>query len=185
MTMPGFRGLPLAGRLYVAAVITAGAVPVVLSFPRTMPNPVSFVLLVVFACVTSAWKVTLPLPITNGSTLSVSYAANLMSLLLLGPRHAMLIAIAGAWTQCTYKLKQPYPVHRTVFSAATAVLTMAATSVTFTWLGGPDTSLDAFPLARPLVRGYLPSPASTACICVASMPAHRPAVPPWCSGPAE
>ena len=60
-------------------------------------------------CLTSLWKLNLPIPLASGSTLSVSYAANLMALLLLGPRHALIIALAGVWTQCTFSIKQPYP----------------------------------------------------------------------------
>jgi signal transduction histidine kinase len=151
LATPRWRGLPLVARMYVAGVITGGAVTLTLLFPTTAPDPVLFALLATFACVTSAWKVTLPLPIANGSTLSVSYTANLMALLLLGPRLAMLIAIAGVWTQCVYKPKQPYPAHRTLFSVSTAVLTMAATSVTFSWFEGPYIHLDSFQLARALV----------------------------------
>jgi signal transduction histidine kinase/ActR/RegA family two-component response regulator len=145
------RGLPLLAQIYVWGIIVAGATTLVAFFPRELPDPLLFASLAVFACVTSAWKVTLPLPVVNGSTLSVSYAANLMSLLLLGPRPAMLIAAAAFWTQCTYKPRHPYPLYRTVFSAASAVLTIAATSTVFNWLGGPGIPLDSFTLARPLV----------------------------------
>ena len=79
----------------VVAVTLGGAACVALLFPRTFPQFVVFVLLGSIACLTSAWKVNLPIPVTNGSTLSVSYAANLMSLLLLGPGHAVLIAVAA------------------------------------------------------------------------------------------
>jgi len=135
----------------VSAVITVGGAVSVLFFPRDLPQPVLFIALGTFACLTSAWKVTLPLPVVNGSTLSVSYAASLMALLLLGPRHAMLISAAGVWTQCTYKPKRSYPIHRSIFSVATAILTIAATSVVFNLLGGPKSSLDSFELAKPLV----------------------------------
>src|SRR6185312_15355550 len=105
-----------------------------LFFPRTLPHPVSFAVLTCIACITSTWKVTLPIPVANGSTLSVSYAANLMALLLLGGEAAVIAAAAGVWTQCAYKARRPYPTHRTVFSTATAVLTMAATSEVYRWL---------------------------------------------------
>ena len=150
-TATGWRGLPLVAQIYVGARIVAGATTFVAFFPRELPAPLLFASLALFACVMSVWKVTLPLPLVNGSTLSVSYAANLMSLLLLGPRLAMLIAVAAFWIQCTYKPRHPYPLYRTVFSAAAAALTMAATSIVFNWLGGPDTPLDSFTLARPLV----------------------------------
>jgi signal transduction histidine kinase/ActR/RegA family two-component response regulator len=148
---PGWRDLPLAGRLYVASVIVAGGTTLVVFFPRQIPDPVLFTGLALFAWLTSAWKVTLPLPIVNGSTLSVSYAANLMSLLLLGPSPTLVIAVAAFWIQCTYKPKHPYPLHRTIFSAAAGALTMLVTSVVFTALDGPETPLDSFALARPLV----------------------------------
>ena len=109
-----WRTLPLVAQLYVTAVILGGLASVAMSFPRTLPPPVLFLLLASFACLTSAWKVNLPIPVTNGSTLSVSYAANLMALLLLGPEHAVIIAVAGAWIQCRYKAKQPYPLYRKV-----------------------------------------------------------------------
>jgi signal transduction histidine kinase/CheY-like chemotaxis protein len=153
-TVPGslvpWRTLPLAAQLYVTVVILGGMACVGMFFPRTPPDPVLFVVLTAFACLTSAWKVNLPIPVTNGSTLSVSYAANLMSLLLLGPGHAVLIAVAGALFQCRYKPKEPYPLYRTVFSTAAAAITMSATGVVYGWLGG-ETPIASFAVARPVV----------------------------------
>jgi signal transduction histidine kinase/ActR/RegA family two-component response regulator len=145
-----WRMLPLVAQLYVVAVLLGGIACVTLFFPRTLPQPVLFVVLAVFACLTSVWKVNLPIPVTNGSTLSVSYAANLMSLLLLGPGHAVLIAVAGAWVQCRYKAKAPYPIYRTLFSGAAAAITMAATGVVHIWLGG-TTPIESFAPAKPFV----------------------------------
>ena len=145
-----WTALPRAARIYVSLVIVAGATALVMSFPRTFPQPALFAVLTVFACVTSVWKVNLPITVANGSTLSVSYAANLMSLLLLGAPHAVLIAAAGAWTQCRYKAKAPYPGYRTVFSVAAAASTMAATDVVYGWMGG-SLPISTFPGAKPLV----------------------------------
>ena len=145
-----WRALPIAAQLYIVAVILAGAGSLALSFPRTTPPPLLFLLLMAFACLTSAWKVNLPIPVTNGSTLSVSYAANLMSLLLLGPAHAVIIAMAGAWVQCRYKAKAPYPFYRTVFSFAAAAITMATTGAVYVALGGL-TPIESFAPARPFV----------------------------------
>jgi signal transduction histidine kinase/CheY-like chemotaxis protein len=145
-----WRMLPLVAQLYVVAVLLGGIACVTLFFPRTLPQPVLFVVLAAFACLTSVWKVNLPIPVTNGSTLSVSYAANLMSLLLLGPGHAVLIAVAGAWVQCRYKAKAPYPIYRTLFSGAAAAITMAATGVVHIWLGG-TTPIESFAPAKPFV----------------------------------
>ena len=147
---PTWRSMPLGARLYVAGVVVGGALLLGAVAPRTVSQPALFAVMTIFACVTSTWKVNLPIVVTNGSTLSVSYAANLMSLLLLGPGEAVIVATAGAWTQCVYKPKEPYPLHRTVFSAATAVLTMSATGTVFHALGG-TTPIDSFGSARPLV----------------------------------
>jgi signal transduction histidine kinase/ActR/RegA family two-component response regulator len=146
-----WRALPVGARLYVAAVIAAGVVVVAAFAPRTLPHPLLFVALAVFACVTSAWKVTLPIPVTNGSTLSVSYAANVMTLLLLGPERAVIVAVLGVWVQCKYRPKRPYPLYRAIFSAAVAAITMAATSATYAALGGTAAPLEFSTLARPLV----------------------------------
>jgi signal transduction histidine kinase/ActR/RegA family two-component response regulator len=140
-----------AVRLFVGAVIAAGAVTLVVLFPISYPRPLLFAALLVLACVTSSWKVNLPIALSSGSTLSVSYAADLMALLTLGPRHALLIAVAGVWTQCTYKVRRPYPIYRSVFSAAAEALTMAATGAAYAWLGGPAAPRELVPLAEPLV----------------------------------
>src|SRR6185503_5653068 len=74
--------LPLAARLYVAIVIVAGMAALVYAVPSTSPDPVLFGLLLISACLMSAWKVTLPIASANGCTLSVADAANIMSVLL-------------------------------------------------------------------------------------------------------
>src|SRR5262245_13827016 len=98
-----WRTLSPAARIYITTIIGAGVFGLIAFFPRTPPPPLMFIVLLVFACVTSTWKVNLPISVTNGSTLSVSYAANLVSLLLLGTPYAVIVAVAGAWTQCWYK----------------------------------------------------------------------------------
>jgi signal transduction histidine kinase/ActR/RegA family two-component response regulator len=147
----GWRALPWMAQLYIATVITAGAVAFVAFLPRTFAEPRLFLALLLWACLTSTWKVNLPIGLSSGSTLSVSYAANLITLLLLGPRHAMLIAVAGAWIQCTYKVKQRYPLYRTVFSIAAEALTIAATGLAYMWLGGSSPAGELLSLAKPIV----------------------------------
>src|SRR4029453_16023121 len=145
------RKLPLAARVYVTLVIAAGAATAVAFVPRTAPEPGTFFFLLLAACLTSAWKINLPIPLASGSTLSVSYAANLMALLLLGPRAALVIAAAGAWTQCTVNVKQRYPLYRTVFSIAAEILTMAATGWAYQAFGGAPGPLVLASLVKPLV----------------------------------
>ena len=151
--------LPGAAQVYVAAVMGSGAAVLLAMFPTAFPLPWLFAGLIVAACLTASWKVNLLMPLGSGSTLSVSCAAKLAALLLLGPGHSVIAAAAAAITQCTYKVKQRYPLYRTVFSVTAEALTMGATGIAFIALGGTvavDSSgaMDTFTLAglaRPLV----------------------------------
>jgi signal transduction histidine kinase/CheY-like chemotaxis protein len=150
-----WRRLPRAAQLYVATVIVLGAATFGAFFPHAVPRPALFLALLALGCVTSTWKVTLPIPLSSGSTLSVSYAADLMALLLLGPRLAMIIAVAGVVAQCTVHVKQRYPMYRTVFSASAEAITMGATAVVYGALGGSVESVVFLELARPLVGAFV------------------------------
>ena len=152
----GWLALPRAAQLYVSLVIAAGTLVLVEMFPTTYERPVLFAAALATACLTAAWKVNLPITLASGSTLSVSCAAKLMALLLLGPRHAVIIAVAGALTQCTYKAKQTYPAYRTVFSVSAEAVAMGATGVVYAWLGGSTAALlEISALAKPLVGAIL------------------------------
>jgi signal transduction histidine kinase/CheY-like chemotaxis protein len=137
-----WQALPRAAQLYVAGVIVAGATVLAAFMPSTYPRPVLFAVLLVLAFLTSVWKVNLPLPLASGATLSVSEAANFMTLLLLGPGHAVVVAVAGVWTQCTVNVRRLYPHYRTLFSVAAEALTMAATGLTYLGVGGSLRSAD-------------------------------------------
>src|SRR6266545_2433381 len=138
-------------QFYVATVMAAGASTLAAFFPSAYPQPALFAVLIVFACLTSLWKVNLPIATASGSTLSVSYAANLMALLLLGLQPAIIVAVAGVLTQCSYKVKKSYPLYRTLFSAAAEVMTMTATGIAYQQLGGSLVPLHMTGLAKPLV----------------------------------
>ena len=115
---------------------SAASLLMVKFFPTTIPDAPSFAALVALSCLTSAWKVNLPLHPSSGSTLSVSCAADLMALMLLGPQQAMVVAVAGVWTQCTFNVRRPYPPYRTIFSMAAEAVTMQATGLVYLWLHG-------------------------------------------------
>ena len=132
-------------------MLAAGTAAALAWFPTGAPQPWLFVLLLIASCLTSLWKVNLPIPLASGSTLSVSYAANLMALLLLGPQQALVIALAGVWIQCTVNVRRPYPRYRTAFSIAAEALTMAATGLVYLELGGPLRPVEFAPLAGPLI----------------------------------
>jgi len=74
------KDLPFAARLYVGAVLAAGAVVLALFAPHTIANPVVFLALLLCSSLASALKVTLPLA-SSSSTMSVSYAVDFAALL--------------------------------------------------------------------------------------------------------
>ena len=155
-----WRALPHAAQVYVAAVIVVGTAALAALLPVTFSQPVAFALLLILTLVTSIWKVTLPIPLTSGATLSVSDAASLMTLFLLGPQHAMVVAVAGVWAQSTLNVRQRYPSYRTLFNAAAEAITIAATGVVYGYLGGSSGSFAMSSWAVPVAG------AIATCFCV-------------------
>ena len=94
-----------------------------------------FLALLVLSSMSASLKVYLPLT-TSGSTMSVSYAVDFASLLLLGPHDTMLVAAGSAFSQCHLNSKERNPVYRTLFSVASLVITVQATGLAFHLLGG-------------------------------------------------
>src|SRR5262245_27496977 len=178
------KDLPVAARVYVIVVLAIGAVLVVLFGPAALQNLRSFplfVTLLLLSSFASALKVNLPLT-TSGSTMSVSYAVDFASLLLLGADATMLVAATSAWSQCTFRTQTRSPAHRTLFSMASLVLTVKATGYVFTWLGGPPPG-DPYTwlIARPLVGA-----AMTYFVCntffiatAISLSSHQPIIKVW------
>jgi len=113
-------------------------------------SPGLFLLLLVLSSATSVYKLNLPLT-RSGSTMSVSYAVDFASLLLIGPGPTMIVAATSAFSQCTFRSKEPNPPHRTLFSMACLVLTVQAAGAVYVWLGGVPGSLGLQTLGRPLV----------------------------------
>ena len=77
--------LPVAGRVYVYAVIALGAVVIATAVSSVQfPRPGLFAALLVLSVISSALKVDLPLGV-GSSCISLSYAVDFTALLLLGP----------------------------------------------------------------------------------------------------
>lgn len=145
------KTLPLAARIYVGTVIAAGAGLLAVFFPTHLAsNPWLFLTLLVLSSVTSVFKVNLPLA-RRSSTMSVSYAVDFASLLLIGPNGTMIVAGASAFSQCTFRIKEKNPLYRTFFSMACLIITVQAAGIVFTWLGGHPGVVNSFALAKPLV----------------------------------
>src|SRR5687768_9364833 len=122
------KSLPLPARLFVFAVIALGATLLALAFPfeTSIPWPQFwklFAVMLLLSSATSIFKVTLPLS-RSGSTLSISYAVDLAALLMLGVHPTMVIAAVSAWSQCTFRGKERNPLHQTLFSIASLVITV-------------------------------------------------------------
>jgi diguanylate cyclase (GGDEF)-like protein len=121
-------------RSYVTGIIVAGAVAVALAFAfGDFSRPGLLAIFLVFSPLTSALKQ--PLPLKRGrSSVSASYVAHITSLLILGPFDATLVATASAWTQCTFRMRQKNPLHRTLFSMAGLAVTMQVAGLVYTAL---------------------------------------------------
>jgi diguanylate cyclase (GGDEF)-like protein/putative nucleotidyltransferase with HDIG domain len=147
------KQLPVAARVYVGTVIAIGAVLLALFFPvSAVPHPAWFVALLVLSSVTSAFKVNLPLA-RSGSTMSVSYAVDFLSLIILGPSPTMIVAATSAWSQCTFRMTTKNPLYRTLFSMASLVISVQAAGEVFKLLGGTPglATLSLTDMAKPLV----------------------------------
>lgn len=142
--------LPRSARLFVASVIAVGGLLLLVCLPSaTFAQPGLFAALFVLSCATATLRVTLPLT-TSESTLSVSYALDFASLLLLGPHETMLIAAASAFSQCRLRTKTETPLYRVLFSMASLVVTVQAAGFAFSTLQWPGAD-PITAVARPLV----------------------------------
>jgi diguanylate cyclase (GGDEF)-like protein/putative nucleotidyltransferase with HDIG domain len=145
---------PLAGRIYVFAIIALGGVLMASAFSSwQLERPGLFAVLLVMSVISSALKVDMPLGV-GSSCISLSYAVDFTALLLLGPAPAMLIAVASGWSQSTFRMSVRNPSYKTLFSMATLAASVAAAGATYTSLGGTYGFLPAAPL-QPLMAAAL------------------------------
>ncbi len=125
------QGLPLPARLYVASVILAGVSLFAICLPQVQfHQPLLFAALLVLSSASAALKVHLPLT-AGKSTMSISYAVDFASLLLLGPHEAMLVTAGSALSQCSQNRRDRNPLYRTLFSIASLVITIQCAGLVF------------------------------------------------------
>ena len=147
-------GRPVAGQVYVYAVIALGAVVVASTLSSLeFSRPGLFAVLLVLSVVSSALKVDMPLGV-GSSCVSLSYAVDFTALLLLGPAPTMLIAVTSGWSQCTFRMQERNPAYKTLFSMGTLAISVAAAGATYTQLGGTYGSLPSSPL-QPLMAAAM------------------------------
>jgi diguanylate cyclase (GGDEF)-like protein/putative nucleotidyltransferase with HDIG domain len=148
------KPLSSTARSYVTAVIAAGAVVFVVCLPLArVDSPLLFLALLALSSATAVLKVHLPL-LSSSSTMSVSYAIDFASLLLLGPHGTMIVAAASAFSQCHLSTRSRTPVHRTLFSMAALVLAVEGAGLAFNlFSAGPVSGFST--MAEPLMAAAL------------------------------
>ena len=133
-------------RVYVTAVVVAGAAVFALCLPQVrFDQPVLFLALLLLSSATAALNLQLPM-MASSSTLSVSYAVDFASLLLIGPHGTMIVAAGSALchSYSTLNTKVRTPVHRALFNMAALVLAVEGAGLAFHLLRvGPAAGLMA------------------------------------------
>jgi PAS domain S-box-containing protein len=148
--------LPWVARVYVGLVIAAGLALAVWQFPPSIPDPGLSIGLLALVCVTSVLKVSLPVP-NSSATMSISFVADFIAILMLGPQQAALMAGMGAFVQCVVNRKpeSPLAAHRVIFSVAALIVTVHAAGAVFALFGGHAFTGDLRVLAKPVVAAAM------------------------------
>ncbi len=137
MTRPDtLRHQPPAARVFVAAVVSAGAALAIASTWRgSLEHPLLLSSLLLLSAAANTIKI--PLPVGRSvSSLSPGFAVNFGSLLVLGPGAAAWVTLAGGWAQCTFNVTVRNPWYRTLFSVSSLVLSMELGARVLAWTGG-------------------------------------------------
>src|SRR5262245_18606373 len=141
---------PLTPRLYVGAVIAAGAGLLLYLAPRQFENPVVAGARLVSTLVLAVFK--LRLPLGNGvSTMSMAYAVDFVALIIEGANLAMLLGAIGVLIQCTVRVRRKQPIHRAAFSAAAVTIAVQVAGWGWRALGGSLTTLTLSTTLLPLI----------------------------------
>jgi hypothetical protein len=140
----------LTPRIYLGAVIAAGAGLLVYLAPRHLENPVVAGALLVSTLVLSIFK--LRLPLGNGvSTMSMAYAVDFVALIIEGANVAMFLGAIGVLIQCTVRVRRKQPIHRAAFSAAAVIIAVQVAGWGWRALGGSLTNLTLTSTLLPLM----------------------------------
>src|SRR6185503_18967073 len=128
-TLLRLSSLPPTAQAYVAAVITGGAAVLAVAATQGRFDRLwLFVVPLAVSVLADTPKVELPLDCSQ-STFSLSQAITFWALLTLDWTAVVAIAAASSCAQCTLRTSGRNPIHRTLFSIATIVLTVAIVGV--------------------------------------------------------
>jgi len=138
---------------YIAAVVLAGVALLVVGLTKAeFRQPLLFVALLLGSMTTAVMKIHLPLS-SGQATLSMSYFTDFLSLVLLGPHEAMLVAGASAATQSMTMRRTRISVRQTLFSSATLIITVQAAGLAAGQLGGFDLTATFTAISKPAAGG--------------------------------
>ncbi|MBI3262286.1 MAG: diguanylate cyclase [Acidobacteria bacterium] len=132
---------PFAARLYVSLIVSIGfALAATALRLARFERPVLLAVVLALSSLASTIKIRLPLT-RGGSTMSLSYAVNFASLLLLGPLETTLVVLASGWIQCTFRVPARNPVYRILFSIACLCISVQGAGFVFDWVASGRTDL--------------------------------------------
>jgi len=143
------RTLPVAVRLYIAAVLgAAGWIAFVLRTPIGIDRPLLLLAILGLGCLAARVRLEVPFP-SVGGTVTIGYGGSLAAFLLLGTQQAQFVAIVS--TLILSLITRPRPAwYQVVFTVATLTISIAVAGIVFTRLGASP-GLDLSRTAGPLV----------------------------------
>jgi hypothetical protein len=149
--------MSLSTRLYIGAVIAAGALVLGTFAPRELSQPVLALTFLAAMIVVSLFKLRLPLG-DGHSTMSMAYVVDFAVIATAGADLAMVIAAVGVVVQCVVNARRRQPWYRTAFSVATVVLAVRTAGLVWAAFGGSDAPMGlaaVLPLAAAAVPYFL------------------------------
>lgn len=148
-------GMALSTRLYIGAVIAAGALVLGTFAPREFSQPLLALTFLAAMIVVSLFKLRLPLG-DGHSTMSMAYVVDFAVIATAGADLAMAIAAVGTLVQCTVNVRRRQPWYRTAFSVATVVLAVRSAGLVWGAFGGTIDAASGVGAVLPLVAAAVP-----------------------------
>jgi diguanylate cyclase (GGDEF)-like protein/putative nucleotidyltransferase with HDIG domain len=148
------KELPLPAQRFVKSVVATAAALLALHLLNvSFSQPVLFLSLLGLSL--AAGSLTVALPFTAGvTTMSVSYAVDFASMILIGPNATLYIAAAGAFSQCQLNKVPQKPLYETLLNIAMIVVAVQVAGSVFMLMQAPN-SHGLTAVARPLVASAL------------------------------
>ena len=147
--------MSLSTRLYIGAVIAAGALVLGTFAPRDVAQPLLALTFLAAMIVVSLFKLRLPLG-DGHSTMSMAYVIDFAVIVTAGADLAMAIAAVGAVVQCSVNVRQRQPWFRTAFSVATVVLAVRTAGLVWAAFGGSSEASMGLAAVLPLAAAAVP-----------------------------